>query len=468
MEALITAAQFVLALSILITLHECGHFWAARAFGIRIEKFYLFFDAWGFKLFSFKKGDTEYGIGWLPLGGYVKIAGMVDESLDKDQLKAEPQAWEYRSKPAWQRLIVITGGVIVNLILGILIMVISTFIQGEKYIPNDKLSELGGVYAGPVARKLGFQTGDKIISLNGKPVDNLQSEFGDPSFLLADKKEVIIDRNGDRKTLQLPNNLEEQLATLTDIEKEYPIFAPRVGFSIETVLGGSNASKAGLKAGDRIIKLDTVSVQSFFEFRELLRSYAGKKMVLSVVRINDETTVSDAQAASNQPKVMDTVLLNAEATTEGTLGFMPKDLELKQLVKTVHYSVLESITLGTQRSFSLIGGTAKSLGKVASGQVDASKSLAGPVGIAQMFGGTWDWGRFWSLTAILSLTLAFMNILPIPALDGGHMMFILWEMITGKPVTEKVLYVGQIIGMIVLLSLMAFVFWVDIARLLSL
>jgi len=437
MEALITAAQFVLALSILITLHECGHFWAARAFGIRIEKFYLFFDAWGFKLFSFKKGDTEYGIGWLPLGGYVKIAGMVDESLDKDQLKAEPQAWEYRSKPAWQRLIVITGGVIVNLILGILIMVISTFIQGEKYIPNDKLSELGGVY-------------------------------GDPSFLLADKKEVIIDRNGDRKTLQLPNNLEEQLATLTDIEKEYPIFAPRVGFSIETVLGGSNASKAGLKAGDRIIKLDTVSVQSFFEFRELLRSYAGKKMVLSVVRINDETTVSDAQAASNQPKVMDTVLLNAEATTEGTLGFMPKDLELKQLVKTVHYSVLESITLGTQRSFSLIGGTAKSLGKVASGQVDASKSLAGPVGIAQMFGGTWDWGRFWSLTAILSLTLAFMNILPIPALDGGHMMFILWEMITGKPVTEKVLYVGQIIGMIVLLSLMAFVFWVDIARLLSL
>jgi regulator of sigma E protease len=165
---------------------------------------------------------------------------------------------------------------------------------------------------------------------------------------------------------------------------------------------------------------------------------------------------------------MDTVLLNAEATTEGTLGFMPKDLELKQLVKTVHYSVLESITLGTQRSFSLIGGTAKSLGKVASGQVDASKSLAGPVGIAQMFGGTWDWGRFWSLTAILSLTLAFMNILPIPALDGGHMMFILWEMITGKPVTEKVLYVGQIIGMIVLLSLMAFVFWVDIARLLSL
>ncbi len=467
MEALITAAQFVLALSILITLHECGHFWAARAFGIRIEKFYLFFDAWGFKLFSFKKGDTEYGIGWLPLGGYVKIAGMVDESLDKDQLKSEPQDWEYRSKPAWQRLIVITGGVIVNLILGITIMVISTFIQGEKYIPNEKMSELGGVYAGPVARKLGFQTGDKIISLNGKVVDNLQSEFGDPSFLLSSKKEVVIERNGSQQTLQLPNNLEEQLATLSDVEKEYPIFAPRVGFSVETVLGGSNASKAGLKSGDKIVKIDSISVQSFFEFRELLKTYAGKKMVLTVLRTNHEETISNAEQGNIANKI-DTQLLNATVTAEGTLGFMPKDLELEQLVKTIRYSVLESIVLGTQRSFSLIGGTAKSLGKVASGEVDASKSLAGPVGIAQMFGGTWDWGRFWSLTAILSLTLAFMNILPIPALDGGHMMFILWEMITGKPVTEKVLYVGQIIGMVVLLSLMAFVFWVDIARLLNL
>ncbi len=467
MEALITAAQFVLALSILITLHECGHFWAARAFGIRIEKFYLFFDAWGFKFFSFKKGDTEYGIGWLPLGGYVKIAGMVDESLDKDQLASEPQSWEYRSKPAWQRLIVITGGVIVNLILGILIMVISTFIQGEKYIPNEKLSELGGVYAGPVARKLGFQTGDKIISLNGKIVDNLQSEFGDPTFLLADKKEVVIERNGETKTIQLPNNLEEQLATLSETEKEYPIFAPRIGFSVETVLGGSNASKAGLESGDKIVRLDSTNVQSFFEFRELLKSYSGKKITLTVVRNSKSDAISDAESNSQITKP-DTLKLSANVTTEGTLGFMPKDLELEQYVKTINYSVLESILLGTERSFSLIGGTAKSLGKVASGKVDASKSLAGPVGIAQMFGGTWDWGRFWSLTAILSLTLAFMNILPIPALDGGHMMFILWEMITGKPVTEKVLYVGQIIGMVVLLSLMAFVFWVDIARLLNL
>jgi len=396
----------------------------------------------------------------------VKIAGMVDESLDKEQLNAEPQDWEYRSKPAWQRLVVITGGVIVNLLLGILIMVISTFIQGEKYIPNEKLSELGGVYAGPVARKLGFQTGDKIILLNGKPVDNLQSEFGDPSFLLANKKEVVVEREGRSIAIQLPKNLEEQLSTLSDSEKEYPIFAPRVGFAVETVLGGSNASKAGVISGDRIVKLDSTSVQSFFEFRELLKSNAGKKILLTVARPNPSPGISDA---SQKPvEICDTITLKAEVTSEGTLGFMPKDLEMNHLIKTVQYSVLESIVLGTERSFSLIGGTAKSLGKVASGEVDASKSLAGPVGIAQMFGGTWDWARFWSLTAILSLTLAFMNILPIPALDGGHMMFILWEMITGKPVTERVLYVGQIIGMVVLLSLMAFVFWVDIARMLNL
>lgn len=191
-----------------------------------------------------------------------------------------------------------------------------------------------------------------------------------------------------------------------------------------------------------------------------------KKILLTVARPNPSPGISDA---SQKPvEICDTITLKAEVTSEGTLGFMPKDLEMNHLIKTVQYSVLESIVLGTERSFSLIGGTAKSLGKVASGEVDASKSLAGPVGIAQMFGGTWDWARFWSLTAILSLTLAFMNILPIPALDGGHMMFILWEMITGKPVTERVLYVGQIIGMVVLLSLMAFVFWVDIARMLNL
>ena len=194
MDTLITALQFILALSILITLHEFGHYWAARAFGIRIEKFFLFFDAWNFKLFSFKKGDTEYGIGWLPLGGYVKISGMVDESLDTDQMKSEPQPWEFRSKPALQRLIVMIGGVTVNLILGIVIMIALTYSQGEKYVPQWAVNEQGGIYAGPVARSVGFKTGDQILKLNGQPVENLDAQFGDPTFLTTDKKIIEIRR----------------------------------------------------------------------------------------------------------------------------------------------------------------------------------------------------------------------------------------------------------------------------------
>ncbi len=450
MEVLITATQFLLALSILIILHECGHFWAARAFGIRVEKFFLFFDAWGFKLFSIKKGETEYGIGWLPMGGYVKIAGMVDESLDKEQLNSEPQPWEFRSKPAWQRLIVMCGGVLVNLILGILITTIVTFSQGDQYIPNDKINELGGIYASPFARELGFKTGDKIIKINGKTVDNLDAEFGSAAFLTSSQKIIEIIRDSNTITLNLPVNLEEKMGTMTDEQKLYPMFAPRTGFAIETVMAGSNAAKAGLKTGDKITAIDSVNTPSFFEFRELLQKSKNKKIKLMIVR-------GDSNQVQN-------LVLNAQVTEDGTLGFQPRDLELKNIVKVVDYSLGESFVIGTQKSMDLLVGTAQSLGKVATGKVNAKKSLAGPVGIAQMFGGTWNWLKFWTLTALLSLTLAFMNILPIPALDGGHVMFLLWEMITGKPVTEKVLYIGQIIGMVFILSLMAFAFWVDIAR----
>lgn len=269
MEILITAAQFILALSILITLHEFGHYWAARAFGIRIEKFLLFFDAWNFKLFSFKRGDTEYGMGWLPLGGYVKIAGMMDESLDTEQMKSEPQPWEYRSKPAWQRLIVMVGGVTVNLILGIILMISLIYSQGESYIPNESINQKGGVYASPVARSMGFATGDRIIALNGQKVENLDAEFGNPSFLMADKKVVDIQRaklmmvaSSDSTqpastqyayydtTLVLPENFDELLSKKSDM----PFFAPRLSFVVGKLTGGGNAYKAGFDVGDAIQK----------------------------------------------------------------------------------------------------------------------------------------------------------------------------------------------------------------------
>lgn len=470
MDTLITASQFILALSIIITLHEFGHFWAARAFGIRIEKFYLFFDAWNFKLFSFKRGDTEYGMGWLPLGGYVKISGMIDESLDADQMKSEPQPWEFRSKPAWQRLIVMIGGVTVNLILGIVIMVILTFSQGEKYVPQSVVNQSGGIYAGPVARSVGFRVGDQILELNGQKVENLDAQFGDPSFLTMDKKEILVRRTESSKptirdtasqnsvvntplnsprtrvydtTLVMPSNFEELLGAKSDM----PFFAPRMMFKIGKVVGGSHAEKAGLEVGDAINSINGEQVYSFFEFKELLQKYAAETVSMEVI----DSTLKASK-------------LKAEIGEDATLGFQPAFYGFEFSEKVVKYGLGKSINIGVSRSFGLIGANAKALGNVATGKTDPTKSLAGPVGIAQMFGSTWNWLNFWTLTAMLSLVLALMNILPIPALDGGHAMFLLYEIIARRPVSDKVLYVGQIIGMVILLSLVAFTFWVDIAR----
>ena len=464
MDTLITALQFILALSIIITLHEFGHYWAARAFGIRIEKFYLFFDAWNFKLFSFKRGDTEYGIGWLPLGGYVKIAGMVDESLDTEQMKSEPQPWEFRSKPAWQRLIVMIGGVTVNLILGIVIMITLTYSQGEKYVPQSMVNEQGGIYAGPVARSVGFQIGDQILSINGVAVDNLDAQFGDPSFLTADRKEIGIRRKqispitytkaGDTETAQvtqivydttlvMPSNFDELLGAKSDM----PFFAPRMKFKIGKVMGGSHAEKAGLDVGDKIEYINGEPVFSFFEFKEMLVKHAGETVKMQVSDSTNKTST-----------------LKAEIGEDATLGFQPVFYGFEYKEKVIKYGLGKSINLGVSRSFGLIGANAKALGNVATGKTDPTKSLAGPIGIAQMFGSSWNWLNFWTLTAMLSLVLALMNILPIPALDGGHVMFLLYEIIARRPVSDKVLYVGQIIGMVFLLSLVAFTFWVDIAR----
>ena len=424
----------------------------------------MFFDAWNFKLFSFKRGDTEYGIGWLPLGGYVKIAGMVDESLDTEQMKSEPQPWEFRSKPAWQRLIVMIGGVTVNLILGIIIMVALTYSQGEKYIPQQTVNEQGGIYAGPIARSVGFQTGDQILALNGVVVDNLDAQFGDPTYLTTDRKEIQIRRT--RKvvtvndssskamnfttydtTIVMPNNFEELLGAKSDL----PFFASRVMFKIGKVMGGSNAEKAGLEVGDVIASVNGENVLSFYEFKELLVKNAGEKVVLEVMDSTQKVTK-----------------LKADIGEDATLGFQPQFFGFENKEKVIKYGLGKSINLGVSRSFGLIGANAKALGNVATGKTDPSKSLAGPIGIAQMFGSTWNWLNFWTLTAMLSLVLALMNILPIPALDGGHVMFLLYEIIARRPVSDKVLYVGQVIGMVILLSLVAFTFWVDIARALGL
>ena len=443
MNTIITLVQFFAALGLLVTLHELGHFLAARAFGIKVEKFYLFFDAFGVKLFKFKKGDTEYGIGWLPLGGYVKIAGMVDESLDKEQLKSEPEPWEFRSKPAWQRLIVMIGGVVVNVILGIVIISGLTFSQGETYVPTSVINERGGIYVSPEAQKWGLKTGDQIIALNGEKVDNLMGSFMSPELLTNDKKEVTVIRNNETVNVSLPANIENSFS----MSSELPLIAPRYQFDVKRVVGGSPADKAGVVDGDAFIAIDSIAFGSFFEFKEILTQKAGQTA---------EFTLKAEDGGARK-----TYITISEA---GTLGFQPNIKGFEGAEKQISYSAGKSLVIGTQKSYELIAANAKGLGKVVSGKVNAKNSLAGPIGIAQMYGPTWDWINFWTLTATISLALALMNILPIPALDGGHVMFLLYEMITRRPVNERVLYIGQVIGMVVLLSLFVFIFWVDISR----
>lgn len=438
--------QLIAALAILVTLHELGHFLAARAFGIKVEKFYLFFDAWGIKLFKFKIGDTEYGIGWLPLGGYVKIAGMIDESLDTAQLKSEPQDWEFRAKPAWQRLIVMVAGVVVNLILGIFLFSMGIFSYGDGYLSMKAINDNGGIAVTEIGKQFGFQTGDKITEVNGNPILKLEDLFAS-DIILADKIEVKVQREGQAQTLVMPKDYTNIISS----NKKEPPFYARNPLLVDSVLAESPAANASLHKGDKITgfildKDHVVSVQFQDELASALKDYADKPIVVMVER--DKSILS-------LPIQLDTTL---------KLGILVKDVYSDKIEK-VYYGFFKSFELGTTRSFGLIIANAKGLGQIFTGKIKAQNALQGPVAIATYFGKVWDWQRFWNLTAILSLILAFMNLLPIPALDGGHVFFLLIEMIIGRPVNEKIMHTAQVIGMIILLALMVFVIGNDIFRL---
>ncbi|TNE82379.1 MAG: RIP metalloprotease RseP [Bacteroidetes bacterium] len=435
MNYLVMAGQMILALSILISLHELGHFLAARAFGIKVEKFYLFFDAWGVKLFSFKKGDTEYGIGWLPLGGYVKISGMIDESMDTEQMKSEPQPYEFRSKPAWQRLIVMLAGVTVNIILGVLIFGFSLSYYGDSYLPNTAV--VHGIYASDYAKTLGFQDGDKIVAINGETLAKFDEVYN-PKYILDKGTRYTIDRNGSTVEITLPDTA---IATIAELKMK-SLIGFRQGFKVGEISKGSNAQAAGLMEGDSILSVNDTQVLYFNDFQEALARNKGAQIALTVFRDNKE------------------VDLQAEVTKGGTLGFAVNPEKLA--FETEHYGFGKSMAIGTSRAFESLVMNIKGFGKVFSGEVDPSKSLMGPIRLATIFGSDWIWQKFWGLTALLSMVLAFMNVLPIPALDGGHALFLSIEMVIGRPLGDKFLQVTQVIGMVILLSLMIFVFGNDI------
>lgn len=435
METLIMIAQLVLGLSILVGLHEFGHLITAKIFGMRVEQYSIGFPP---KIFGFKWGETEYLVGAIPLGGYVKIAGMIDESMDKDFLDKEPQPYEFRSKPAWQRLIVMMGGIIVNVITGIIIFIVMVYSTGEQYIPVSELKY--GIKPNNIAKEIGLQTGDKIINVNGKPIDRFEDIMGSDVILGTDAY-FTIEREGKILTIQIPNDLVDKI---TDKKKEEYFVEPIFTFLVGDVVPNSAASKAGLEKGDKILAINESKITYFHELEGVLSSNKNKEISIKVRRDEKE------------------MMLQATLGEDGKLGFYP-DKDLKP--DTMEYSLGESVKRGTNMAFGVVFDQIKGFGKIFRGDVALSKSLSGPIGIAQIFGGTWDWFRFWRITAILSMVLAFMNFLPIPALDGGHVMFLSYEMVSGRKPSDKFLEVSQKVGMVLLLCLMVFAVFNDVFKL---
>lgn len=441
MGILIMIGQVLLGLSILIVLHEAGHFFAARAFGVKVEKFYLFFDAWGVKLFKFNYKGCEYGIGWLPLGGYVKIAGMIDESMDTEQLKGEPQPWEFRSKPAWQRLIIMLAGIIVNVVLGILIFWMLTFKYGESYIDNTQLVD--GVAPGIVGKELGIEPGDRIIAVGGEKIVRF-SDLTSPKVIMGDTDLTIV-RNGETKTLYVPTDI---LNRVSDFDKN-EIVEPRVPIGKLTLIGaGSPAEAAGLQVGDSLLAINGATFRYFDEFKDSLMANVNQEVSIQALRDTAHLTV------------------RATVSAEATLGFGHSGA-LSLPIERTTYTLGEAFPIGAGRAWSAVADNARGFGKIFKGEVRADKALAGPGQIAKMFGTEVDWIRFWTLVGLLSMILAFMNLLPIPALDGGHVMFLLIEMVQGKPLSDKFLETAQIIGFFIIVALMVFVLGNDAVKLIS-
>ena len=435
MEIFIQIAQFVLAISILVILHEYGHFLPARWFGIKVEKFFLFFDV-KFALFKKKIGDTVYGIGWLPLGGYVKIAGMIDESMDKEQMAQPAKPWEFRSKPAWQRLIVMVGGVTVNVLLSWFIYTAMLMYYGDEYVPADRLKY--GISVDAVGEELGLRNGDQILSVD----DKLVTRFDDVriDMLLGDNVTVL--RDGEELTFDIPDEAKKSV-----LNSDNPFFvSPRFSNIIGSIEPQSIADKNGVNVGDRIVAINGKPTTHWVEFQEVFESVKGGQVEITFDS-DGVQTIKSFNVAKDE-----------------ALGVRPSEDDL--LVKD-EYSIGQAIPAGLTKTFDVLSKQVRQFKLIFNRKVEGYKKVKGPIGIVEMMSPTWDWYAFWSFTAMFSVWLAFVNILPIPALDGGHVMFLLYEMITGKAPSEKTLERGQIIGFVIVMGLMVVVFGNDIWNLIK-
>ncbi|MFW5792694.1 MAG: RIP metalloprotease RseP [Bacteroidota bacterium] len=438
MEILIKAIQFLLALSILIIIHELGHFYFAKLFKTRVEKFYLFFNPW-FSLFKFKKGETTYGVGWIPLGGYVKISGMIDESMDKEQMKKPPQPHEFRSKPAWQRLIIMLGGVAANIVLAIVIYIFMLFFVGEKYLPAQNLKY--GIVADSLGKELGLQHGDLIVSLNGEEVDDFLDIRNE--FIFGDVESVTVKRNDELIKIDVPSDFFGKLIA----SKGEGFISIRYPLIVADYLDKSEAKIAGVLPGDMIMGIGKDTTFSHNEFRQAITKYKETHTELLINRDGKDT------------------ILDIYVPKDMIIGVAFTPIDQLLIFETKNYTFIEAIPGGAVKAYETTADYLKQLKLLFKPEVKATESLGGFITIGSIFSPTWDWLHFWTITAFLSVILAIMNILPIPALDGGHVMFLLYEVIAGRKPGDKFMEYAQTIGMILLISLLLFANFNDVLRL---
>lgn len=431
----VKTGQFILSFSILVVLHEMGHFFPAKWFRCRVEKFYLFFNP-GFSLWKKKVGETEYGLGWVPFGGYVKISGMVDESMDKEQLKKPAEPYEFRSKKAWQRLIIMIGGVVVNIVLAIALFIMIMYVWGEEYLPAKNMTY--GVHADTLATQIGIKDGDKIVSIDGKPVDDFATIPAE--IILGEAKKMQVSRNGEAVDISIPEGFAKKL----NKNKAEGFLDVRVPTFVDSVTKSATFVDGKLLKGDQIIAINGTPIPYFHELNEYKKNKKNQVAILTVLRNRDTAEVK------------------VKLDDKGAIGFLVKSDLLQTTVKT--YSLAQSIPVGFRKCFEFLDRYISGLKQLFTGKVNANDSLGSVISIGNTFPGIWDWQQFWKLTAIFSIILAFMNILPIPALDGGHALFTLIEMVSGRKPSDKFMEYAQMAGMALLLGLMAYALGLDVWR----
>lgn len=434
MDIVIKLSQFLLSLSLLIILHELGHFIPAKLFKTRVEKFYLFFDV-KYSLIKKKIGETEYGIGWLPLGGYVKISGMIDESMDKEQMALPPQPWEFRSKPAWQRLIIMLGGVTVNFILAFIIYIGMAFAYGDIFIANADLKD-GLLIENKAMQNVGFKTGDHILSVDGEKITRFDNDL---TMKVIMAKQILIERNGAEQAIKMPNDFVDQLSK----QEKVPLVSIRMPYAITSISEGS--LNTALQPKDIITSLNGQSTKYFDQVKSVLEKNKNKTISATVLRDDKEIKV---------PVIV---------SSNGELGITVGSLGMASLEKLGYYKIskqefgfLESIPVGIIKGKDQLVGYGKQLKMIFNPETKAYKQVGGFKAIFDIFPNTWSWEVFWNITALLSIMLGVMNLLPIPALDGGHVMFLLYEIISGKKPSDKFLENAQMVGFVLLITLLLF------------